>query len=198
MPVQISPSLTHVAKRPCRGCPRHPSRRLDPSRVPPMCLADRATQALGDPRDNDQVSMIGHQAICPARDLLCAAECRHELEVALVDFLTEERLLSEVSPLGGMVGHARRYHSCQSSHGGKLTSPQPHVKSYVWCPWNFNGVPGTSTGSVMSDRATILDRHRGRRDMPFPHGSSTPWPDPVMLMGLPSTSAPTSPGEQPP
>ena len=43
--------------------------------------------------------------------------------------LTEERLLSAVSPLGDMVGHARSYHMCQSSHGGKLTRPQPRVKS---------------------------------------------------------------------
>ena len=94
-----------------------------------MYLADGATQALGGLRDNDQVNMIGHQAICPDRDLLCAAESRDELEVVLVIFLTEERLLSAVSPLGDMVGHARSYHTCQSSHGGKLTRPQPRVKS---------------------------------------------------------------------
>src|SRR5271157_5978122 len=80
--------------------------------------------------------MIGHQAICPDRDLLCAAELRDELEVVLVVFLTEERLLSAVSPLGDMVGHARSYHTCQSSHGGKLTRPELHVKSWVWCPRN--------------------------------------------------------------
>ena len=45
-----------------------------------------------------------------------------------VIFLTEERLLSAVSPLGDMVGHARSYHTRQSSHGGKLTRPQPRVK----------------------------------------------------------------------
>jgi len=54
---------------------------------------------------------------------------RHELEVVLVVFLTEECLLSGVSPLGDMVGHARSYHTCQSSQGGKLTRPQPSVKS---------------------------------------------------------------------
>ena len=54
---------------------------------------------------------------------------RHELEVVLVIFLTEERLLSAVSPLGDMVGHARSYPTCQSSYGGKLTRPQPRVKS---------------------------------------------------------------------
>src|SRR5271157_5665290 len=63
------------------------------------------------PRDNDQMNMVGHQAICPDRDLLCAAELRHELEVVLVVLLTEERLLSGVSPLGNMVGHARSYHA---------------------------------------------------------------------------------------
>src|SRR5208337_2293320 len=67
--------------------------------------------------------------ICPDRDLLCAAESRDELEVVLVVFLTEECLLSAVSPLGDMVGHARSYHTCQSSYGGKLTRPQPRVKS---------------------------------------------------------------------
>ena len=66
---------------------------VDPPRVPAMCLADGATQALGGLRDNDQVNMIGYQAICPDRDLLCAAELRHELEVVLVIFFTEERLL---------------------------------------------------------------------------------------------------------
>ena len=69
-----------------------------------MCLADGTTQALGRLRDNDQVNMIGYQAICPDRDLLCAAELRHELEVVLVVFLTEECLLSGVSPLGDMEG----------------------------------------------------------------------------------------------
>jgi len=71
-----------------------------------MCLADCATQALGGLRDNDQVSMVGHHALRPDRDLLCAAELRHELDVVLVVFLAEERLLSGVSPLGDMVGHA--------------------------------------------------------------------------------------------
>ena len=64
------------------------------------------------------------------------AELRDELEAVLVVFLTEEQLLSAVSPLGDMVGHARSYHTCQSSHGGKLTRPQPPVKSYAWCPRN--------------------------------------------------------------
>ena len=82
---------------------------VDPPRVPAMCLADGATQALGGLRDNDQVNMIGHQAICPDRGLLCAAESRDELEVVLVVFLTEECLLSAVSTRGDMVGHARSY-----------------------------------------------------------------------------------------
>ena len=103
-----------------------------------MCLADGATQALGGLRDNDQVNMIGHQAICPDRDLLCAAESRDELEVVLVIFLTEECILHGVSPLGDMVGHARSYHTCQSSHGGKLTRPQPRARVRY-------GVPGTPT-----------------------------------------------------
>ena len=102
---------------------------VDPPRVPPTCLADGAMQAFGGLRDDDQVNMVGHQAICPDRDLLCAAESRDELEVVLEIFFTEERLLSAVSPLGDMVGHARSYHTCKRSHGGKLTRPQHRVKS---------------------------------------------------------------------
>ena len=102
---------------------------VDPPRLPAMCLAGGAKQALSGLRDNDHVNMIGYQAICPDRDLLCAAELRHALEVLLVVFLTEACLLSGVSSLGDMVGHARSYHTCQSSYGGKLARPQPHVKS---------------------------------------------------------------------
>ena len=65
----------------------------------------------------------------------------------LVIFFTEERLLSGVSPLGDMVGHARSYHTCQSSHGRKLTRPQPPsrvrhgVPGTPWCPRNSLGHP---------------------------------------------------------
>ncbi|MGA9925929.1 MAG: hypothetical protein WBQ29_21215, partial [Isosphaeraceae bacterium] len=38
---------------------------VDPPRVPRVCLADGATQVLIGLRDNYQVNMIGHQAICP-------------------------------------------------------------------------------------------------------------------------------------
>ena len=98
--------------------PSPPFPEVDPPRVPAMCLADGATQAPGGLRDNDQVNMIGHQAICSDRDLLCAAELRHELKVVLVVFLTEECLLSGVSPLGDMVGHARSYYP-----GKKVSHP---------------------------------------------------------------------------
>jgi hypothetical protein len=46
--------------------PQVPSPAL-PEVDPPMYLADGATQALGGLRDNDQVNMVGHQAICPDR-----------------------------------------------------------------------------------------------------------------------------------
>ena len=87
-------SLTNEAKAALPQVPSPALPEVDPPRVPRMCLADGATQALGGLRDNDQVNMVRHQAICPDRDLLCAAELRHALEVVLVVFLTEECLLS--------------------------------------------------------------------------------------------------------
>ncbi|HMF36405.1 MAG TPA: hypothetical protein VKF17_07180, partial [Isosphaeraceae bacterium] len=63
-------SLTNEAEA---ALPRVPSPALpevDPLRVQAMCLAEGATQALGGLRDNDQVNMIGHQAMYPDRALL--------------------------------------------------------------------------------------------------------------------------------
>src|SRR5271165_5788865 len=60
-------SLTNEAEA---ALPRVPSPALpevDPLRVQAMCLAEGATQALGGLRDNDQVNMIGHQAMYPDR-----------------------------------------------------------------------------------------------------------------------------------
>src|SRR5271157_372801 len=71
-------------------------------------------------------------------------------------FLTEERLLSAVASLGDMVGHARSYYTCQSSHGGKLTRPQLHVKSWVWRLRN------SPPSLPASSRA--------------PRGAASPWP----------------------
>ena len=73
--------------------------------------------------------MIGHQAICPDRDLLCAAELRYELEVVLEVFVTEERPCLGFPRWVAWWGTPGAIISCQSSHCGKLTRPQPHVKS---------------------------------------------------------------------
>jgi hypothetical protein len=80
-----------------------------------MCLADGATQALGGLRDNDQVNMIGHQAICPNRDLLCAAKLRHELEVVLVAY----RIRKLIDPEGwaGAVERCLRNANAATSRG---------------------------------------------------------------------------------
>jgi hypothetical protein len=92
---------------------------VDPPRVPPMCLADGATQALGGLRDNDQVNIILYKAICPHRDPRSAVELRHELKIVLVVFLTKNDSCLGFPRWGDLMGHARCYHTCQSSLGGK-------------------------------------------------------------------------------
>jgi hypothetical protein len=73
----------------------------------------------------------------------------------------------------------------------------------AWIPEPCPAATGDSGFTIESGPEFAIgiprhDRHRGRRDMPFPRGPSTPWPDPVMLMDLASARALTSPGEQPP
>ena len=72
-----------------------------------MYLADGATQALGGLRYNDQVNMIGHQAICPNRDLLCAAKLRHELDVVLVAYRIRKLIDPGVGRGGGALPQER-------------------------------------------------------------------------------------------
>ena len=125
-----------------------------------MCLADGATQACGGPRDSDHMNMVWHQAICADRDLLCVAKFRHELEVVLVVFLDEERLLPAVSPLGDKVGHSGSYHTRQSSHGWNLIHAETPVKGWVWCHWN--------SGDILQGFPHRVNRRSSRESAPDP------------------------------
>ncbi len=76
MPKVSSPSLPEV----------------DRPSVSSVRLADSPTQSVARLWHRDQVDMVGHQAIRPDFDLLCLAKLSHQINVALVILVAEERL----------------------------------------------------------------------------------------------------------
>ncbi len=89
-----------------------PVPKIDPSRVTPMCLANRTTQAVLGLWNHNQMHVVRHQAVGPDLNLMFGASLAHQLLVGLVVVVAEKRLLPTVPPLGHMVGHARNNHSC--------------------------------------------------------------------------------------
>ncbi len=81
-----------------------------------MGFTDRPPKAVSGLRDRDQVDVIGHEVVGPDCDVLGEAELGHELQVALIIFVTEERLLPAVSPLRQMVKQSRSNHTSKPSH----------------------------------------------------------------------------------
>jgi hypothetical protein len=80
---------------------------VDHARVTTVSLSDSPPQTIGRLRYRYQMDMIGHQAIRQDLDLEGVAPLCHELEIALVIFVTKERLLPAVSTLSDVMGTAR-------------------------------------------------------------------------------------------
>jgi hypothetical protein len=85
---------------------------VDHARVTAMHLADGESQSVGRLRNCDEMNMIGHQAISPDLDLVSAAPMCHQFQVALVIFITKERLLAAISPLRDVMRQTRCDHTC--------------------------------------------------------------------------------------
>ena len=94
-----------------------------------MCLADGPTQTVRGLGHRDQVDVIGHEAVGPDLDLASTAPLPHQLQVAAVILVTEERLLSTVSPLRDVVRETRDDDTCQSGHEGRLSAAGTPVKN---------------------------------------------------------------------
>ncbi len=104
-------------------------------------------QAIGRLRNGDQMNMIRDQAIRPDLDLLGAAPWCHQFQVALVIFMTKERLLSAVSPLGDVMGQTRCDNRCQS---GRERSGWRRIR----CQEPISGALGKNEVSVIEVRCT--------------------------------------------
>jgi hypothetical protein len=59
-----------------------------------------------------EVNVISHETVCPDTQLVLMAIPFKKFEIEDVIFFCLEDRLSIITPLGYMVGEARRYHSC--------------------------------------------------------------------------------------
>ena len=67
------------------------------------------------------MDMIGHQAVRQDLNLVSAAPFCHQFQVALVIFITKERLLPAVSTLGYVLGKTRNDDPRYSCHSTQTT-----------------------------------------------------------------------------
>lgn len=95
---------------------------VDAPGVAAVRLAEGAPQAVGLLGHQDQMDVVGHQAVGPGRDPgLGAGDCE-EVEVSPVVVVLEEGLEAPVAPLGNVMRDARHHHPCEPGHGETLAT----------------------------------------------------------------------------
>jgi len=83
---------------------------VDAPGVAAMRLAERSAQGLGVRRHQDQVHVVGHQAVGPAGDPGRRAVLGQEPAVGRVVLVAEEDRLAPVATLRHVMGQPRRHH----------------------------------------------------------------------------------------
>ena len=76
-------------------------------------------------RLQDQMDMVGHQTIGPAGHIEIRARALQQVEIERIVLVVEESLLSPVSPLGDMMGIARKNEACGTGHGCSYADVDP-------------------------------------------------------------------------
>lgn len=66
-------------------------------------FADGAGQTILAGRHEDQMHVVGHEAVGPNLNLVLRTPLPHEIEVLAVIVIAEERLLATIAPLRHMV-----------------------------------------------------------------------------------------------
>ena len=85
---------------------RHPQARVDDRAIAPMRLTERAPERFGAIGNEDQMNMIGHQAIGPDSDAMLAALLAQEIAVEFIVGVGEEHGFAPISALRHMVWQA--------------------------------------------------------------------------------------------
>ena len=76
---------------------------VDAAGVVEVCLANGRCQGLFVWGNDDQVDMVGHEAVAPEFNCIVCAPLADEVEVGLIVFVGEEGLLATVAALGDVV-----------------------------------------------------------------------------------------------
>ena len=97
-----------------------------------MRLAERAPEPLGRARNQDQVDVIGHQAIAPHRDALAPARLAEEIAVERVVVVGEEHPLAPGAALGDLMGQVGDDETADARHGGLRDERTGRRVRLVW------------------------------------------------------------------
>jgi hypothetical protein len=92
--------------------------RVDEARIAPVRVGERAPQSIRVGRHDDDMNVVGHEAIGP--DLGSGPGHRFGQQLAIQDIIAilEEGLLAPVTALGDVVGQARQYEARKANHVG--------------------------------------------------------------------------------
>jgi hypothetical protein len=85
-----------------------PHPRVDEARIAPVCLAERERQSVLGRRHQNEVNMVGHEAIGPHRDAGLGGAFGKQVAIQRIVAVLEEDLLPPIATLrdmAGMVGH---------------------------------------------------------------------------------------------
>ncbi len=93
-----------------------------------MGLAKRREQAVGMARHQDQVDVIGHQAVGPDFGRRLGSGLGEKPDIGLIIGLGKEGFQVPVAPLGNVMGNARHHDARQSSHEPKLAQAPRRVE----------------------------------------------------------------------
>ena len=104
------------------GLTRFPSKVVCvPDFVAAMGLADRPAQAIGLLRNQDQMDVVGHQAIGPYFHARLAGLLGQEIAIDLVVPVLEEDRFTPVPTLGDVMGETGNDHASQARHDGNVS-----------------------------------------------------------------------------
>jgi len=96
---------------------RHPQARVDDRAIAPMRLAERPPEPLAGGGDEDQVDMVGHQAMAPDLDPVLARLLGEQVTVEFMVGVREEHGLAPIAALGDMMRQAGDDETRDASRG---------------------------------------------------------------------------------
>ena len=117
--------------------PVYRARALKKPRIALLGLAECPRQTVSVGRHEDDVHVIGHQAIGPAGDVGLAAALGQQVSVERIVVVREEHTLTAVDPRRDMVREARDNDTGGPGHGDRAID-QPIATSDFVMPKNFS------------------------------------------------------------